>query len=175
MTHASTLTVQPLSAQAFQPYGWMLGKPYPGEAPDVAFSNPATDFWREHLFDSGTGGQPEILWVHYRNDGPVTHLEVHHLTQQAIVPLTGPLIHVVAASGPDGQPDLRSLAAFRVPPGQGLCMRPGCWHASRVPAGEVACLMLTRRSTTEDLVPHMRDGAPARESAIVPVTPLAWR
>jgi ureidoglycolate lyase len=45
-------------------------------------------------------------------------------------------------------------------------MRPHCWHATRVSQGESTCLMLTRRSTTYDLVVHLETGAPACESAI---------
>ena len=85
----------------------------------------------------------------------MTSLEVHRLTEQAIVPLTGDIIHVVANSRQDGSPDEGSMSAFGVPVGQGICMRPGCWHATRVDAQEVKCLMLTRRSTTVDLIAYL--------------------
>ena len=49
-------------------------------------------------------------------------------------------------------------------------MRPHCWHATRVLQGESTCLMLTRRSTTYDLVVHLETGAPACESAIKPIS-----
>lgn len=167
---AAVLPVQTLSPAAFAPYGWMLGKPLPAAGERPVFSNPATDFWQEHVFDVGAGGEVEILWVNYREADPrVERLEVHRLTEQALVPLTGTLIHVVAASDARGAPDLGSLAAFRVVPGQGLCMRPGCWHATRVPAGPVSCLMLTRASTTRELIAHLEAAAPAHESALITV------
>ncbi|WP_144630460.1 ureidoglycolate lyase [Bordetella genomosp. 13] len=172
MDDIETLPLRRLERQAFARYGWMLGKPMPAAQAGVpVFSNPATDFWQEHVFDAGSGGEPEVLWVRYRSaDRVVANLEVHLLTHQAIVPLTGPIIQVVAASATDGRPDLATLAAFEVPVGQGICMRPGCWHATRIAAaGEVTCLMLTRRSTTADLIAHLA-GAPASESAIVPLT-----
>ena len=78
-------------------------------------------------------------------------------------------IQVVSKSAADGSPDLATLAAFRVPQGQGICMRPGCWHATRVVDGEVTCLMLTRRSTTVDLIQHLTTDARATESAIVEI------
>lgn len=171
----NTLKSQPLTAEAFAPYGWMLGKSFPGSPGGPAYSNPATDFWREHLFESGAGGEPEILWVNYRNSGPVSQLEVHTHTQQAIVPLTGPIVHIVACSLPDGTPDLATLAAFSVSPGVGLCMAQGCWHATRVPATQATCLMLTRRSTTLDLVSHLHHGTPANESRLVAVPPISWQ
>lgn len=161
------LAIRPLDGVSFSAYGWMLGKPYPAGGETPCFSNAATDFWREHLFDPGPGGEHEILWVNYRSRDPrVGSLETHLLTQQAIIPLTGEIIQVVAASGPDGRPDPSSIAAFSIPPGQGICMRPGCWHATRVREGQASCVMLTRRSTTLDLVGHLRDGNPMHESVI---------
>lgn len=175
MSATPVLSAQPLSPEGFAPYGWMLGKPYPADASMPAYTNPATDFWREHLFDTGSGGDTEVLWVNYRNTGNVPQLEKHLLTQQAIVPLTGEVVHVVAGSTPDGAPDLASLAAFVIVPGQGICMAPHCWHATRVTGNEVTCLMLTRRSTTLDLIGHLSHGAPAQESAMADVPAIAWR
>lgn len=147
----------------------MLGKPFPTDPAIPALTNPATDFWREHVFEPGDGGESEILWVNYRSTTSVSQLEKHIQTQQAIVPLTGSIIHIVACNAADGSPDLNTLAAFAVAPGQGICMSPGCWHATRVKSTEVTCLMLTRRSTTVDLVAHMNTGCAAQESALVAV------
>ncbi|CCJ64348.1 ureidoglycolate hydrolase [Bordetella pertussis 18323] len=172
-TTTPALRPQDLTETAFAPYGWMLGKPLPAGDDVPRFSNPATDFWQEHVFDTGAGAgrETEVLWVNYRISQPgFDTLEKHLLTQQAIVPLTGAIVQIVARSAFDGSPDLASLAAFVVPPGQGICMRPGCWHATRISGGEVTCLMLTRRSTTLDLVRHLH-GEPARESEIVAIVP----
>ena len=172
MTSDQQLEVNDLTPQAFTPYGWMLGKPIPDGNGVPLFSNSATDFWQEHLFHTGGGGDAELLWVNYRSQSTeVASLEKHLLTQQAIVPLTGVIIQVVASSNADGSPDLDTLAAFRVPPGQGICMRPGCWHATRVADAQVSCLMLTRRSTTLDLIQHLTTDARATESAIVSIPP----
>ena len=168
MTSNEQLEINDLTPEAFRTYGWMLGKPIPDGNGVPLFSNPATDFWQEHLFNTGAGGDAELLWVNYRSQSmEIASLEKHLLTQQAIVPLTGEVIQVVASSAADGSPDLSTLAAFRVPQGQGVCMRPGCWHATRVSDAEVTCLMLTRRSTTLDLIQHLTTDAAASESAIV--------
>ena len=53
-------------------------------------------------------------------------------------------------------------------------MAPGIWHASLAPDDEVTGLMLTRRSTTRDLVAHLRDGTPAAETIIVDCAALGW-
>ena len=93
-----------------------------------------------------------------------------------MIPLNGDLVQFVACSGADGSPDLATLAAFRVRQGQGICMRPGCWHGTRIGrAGEVLCAMLTRRSTTLDLVRHLAHGEPARESTVAAIAPHGWR
>lgn len=169
----SDLIPQDLSADAFAPYGWMLGKGLAHAPAPAAFSNAATDFWREHAFDTGAGGQTEVLWVNYRiRDPQIVALENHLLTEQALVPLTGEVIHVVAASDAQGGPDLNTLKAFVLKPGQGVCMKPGCWHSSRVRGAEVACLMLTRVSTTLDLVAHLTQAAPAKESEIRAIAPV---
>ncbi|WP_332610000.1 ureidoglycolate lyase [Achromobacter sp. ESBL13] len=170
MTSNTQLEVNDLTPQAFTPYGWMLGKPIPDGNGVPLFSNAATDFWQEHVFNTGAGGDAEVLWVNYRSRATdIASLEKHLLTQQAIVPLTGTIIQVVASSNADGSPDLTTLAAFRVPQGQGICMRPGCWHATRVIGAEVTCLMLTRRSTTLDLIQHLTTEARASESAIASI------
>jgi ureidoglycolate lyase len=167
MPTAFSIHIEPLDASRCEPYGWMLGKPVGTDGDAPSFVSNASDFWREHLFDTGAAGETEILWVIYRNhDDSITSLEMHRLTQQAIVPLTAPVIHIVATSLDNGQPDLNSLRAFDIPVGKGLCMRPKTWHATRVGDRDATCLMLTRPSTTYDLVIHLKTGAPACESVI---------
>jgi ureidoglycolate lyase len=159
------LRLSDLTPAAFAAYGTTLGKPFPTAAGAVAYSSARSDFWREHLFAAG-GRDPEILWVTYRDADPrITRLEMHKLTEQAIIPLTGDIVQIVATSTPAGLPDITTVRAFRVPVGKGLCMRPGCWHATRVVAAEAMCVMLTRYSTTADLIGHLVAGAPLAESA----------
>lgn len=103
MTSVAALPVYDLTADAFASYGWMLGKPIPQGNGVPLFSNAATDFWQEHVFNTGAGGDAEVLWVNYRSASPeVASLEKHLLTQQAIVPLTGAIIQVVARSAAEG-------------------------------------------------------------------------
>ncbi len=166
---ARSLAIEPLTAEAIAPYGKMLGKPCdPADA--ASFVSPASDFWSEHVFDTA-GGQTEMLWVVYRSrDVGIGRLEAHLLTQQAIIPLTGAIIQIVGLGLPDGTLDEASIRAFQVPSGQGVCMRPGCWHATRVEDDEVTCAMLTRRSTTLDLARHLNTGCALDESAFHPVS-----
>lgn len=148
------LNASPLAPEKIAPFGWMLGKPIPHAADAIAFTNSATDFWQEHVFDPGKGGETEILWVNYRNnDVQIDALEQHLVTQQAVVPLTGNIVQILALPNANGRPDPKSIRAFYVNPGQGICMKPGVWHATR--SAGATCMMLTRRSTTADLVNHL--------------------
>lgn len=176
MTAAVALTIAPLAPDAFAPYGWVLGRPYGPGDPRPGFSHPGSDFWHEHAFDTG-GGQTEVLWVNYRNDVRVVRaLELHLLTEQAIVPLGGAgILHVVAGSREiDGtlQPDLATARVFEVAGNQGVCMKPHVWHTSLVRQGQTTCLMLTRRSTTLDLVHHLAEGRPVRETLVADLQTL---
>jgi len=171
------LSVEKLTPEQFAPFGWMLGKPYPSDPSTPAYSHPGSDFWQEHVFDPGSGGETEVLWVNYRDTSLVIRkLEAHWLTQQAIIPLAGAeVVHVVCPGREDDPalPDLDRLKAFVITQGHGICMRPGCWHASFVREGEATCLMLTRRSTTAELARHLETGSPASETSIVELAALA--
>jgi ureidoglycolate lyase len=171
MAEPKTLALEPLTPDNAALFGWMLGKPLPLEAGAVAFSNAATDFWHEHVFDPGADGETEVLWVNYRNNDPlISSLELHKLTQQAVVPLTGTITQILALEKSDGTPDLDTLRAVTLSPGIGLCMNANVWHATRS-AGSTR-LMLTRRSTTADLVGHLNsDGGtkPLAETALATI------
>lgn len=169
----TAIRVENISESAVAPFGWMLGKPLPTAKDAVAFTSPASDFWHEHAFNTGAGGESEILWVKYHSaDTTVARLEVHHLTQQAVVPVIGSIVQILAASDAVGEPDLATLRALSIGPGQGICMRPGIWHATRSGGGEATCLMLTRRSTTLDLVRHLNHGETAEESRMADIPAL---
>lgn len=163
------IVVQALTEQGFSPYGAMLGTPVGSRQP--SFSNDLTDFWHQHLFNPGKGGHVEVLWVNYRNNvNKFSSLELHRHTQQVIVPVSGPgVVHVVAlpsSNATDLEPNLHTLQAFWVPMGQGVCMNPLCWHATFVAQAQVTCLMLTRSSTTSDLVQALQNETQPTESLI---------
>ncbi|MEH2481565.1 ureidoglycolate lyase [Nitrobacteraceae bacterium AZCC 2146] len=171
MPTSNAVTVEVLSPISFEPFGWVLGKSHPLKKDAVGFRSPASDFWHEHFFDPGMGGDTEVLWVKYRDNNPlVSKLEVHHMTQQAVVPLTSDIVQVLCLSDENRTPDLSTLRAYHLSPGVGICMRPGVWHATR--ADDATCLMLTRRSTTEDLIDHLINERPAKESAILEIPPI---
>ena len=171
MPTSNAVTVEVPNSDSLEPFGWILGKSDALKTTPIAFRSPASDFWHEHFFNPGTDGDTEVLWVEYRDNSPlVSKLEVHHMTQQAVVPLTKEIVQVLCLSDANQSPDLATLRAYRLPPGVGICMRPGVWHATR--ADNATCLMLTRRSTTKDLIDHLINDHPAKESAISEITPV---
>lgn len=177
MVSERTIPIERLDEAAFGPFGWVLGTPCPVDATATSYSHPGSDFWHAHDFEPGAGGKTEVLWVNYRSGNlRLRTLEVHWLTEQAIIPLgAGEIVHVVCPTLDDDRrlPDLKRLRAFRVGGGLGVCMRPGCWHTSLVLAGQTTCLMLTRRSTTRDLVAHLKGKAKAVETQIVEIAGLS--
>ncbi|WP_341894619.1 ureidoglycolate lyase [Ferrovibrio terrae] len=167
------ISVDAITPEAFAPFGWMLGKPFPVTESAVAYGTACNGFWHEHIFDPGMGGEHEVLWVTYNvSDRTVDRLELHRLTQQAVVPLVGSIIQVVALSDAAGKPDLATVKAFMLSPGVGICMQPNIWHATRTTGSDATCLMLTRRSTTADLVDHLTRDAPATETRLLDIDRL---
>jgi ureidoglycolate lyase len=158
------IPIEPTTQEAIARYGTLLGKPFSGSTKN-AYGSPGSDFWSEHIFTPGLDGKTEILWVTYRNNDPlINKLESHLLTEQAVVPLEGGIVQVMALSDINGLPDLSTLSAFRLHPGVGVCMKPRTWHATRSVSS--TCLMLTRESTTIDLTAHLVQGQTPVESKI---------
>ncbi len=117
----SALSVEPVTSELFQIFGWLFTPAIPPGA--MHFTSPHITFSEQHTFNPGPSADTQILWVTYRDRNPIIQtLEMHSLCQQVVVPLTGEIIQIVAISNPDASPDLQTLRAFRIRPGQGICM-----------------------------------------------------
>lgn len=154
------------TAQNVGPYGTLLGAtPYPAGGGQVKSQ-------RQGLFSPGDKGTVEVVWVEYNNAAPlISRLEKHYLTEQAVAPLKGEIIQVLALSKPDGSPDPATLRAFRLAPGLGINMGQGVWHTTRSHGSTV--LMLSRSSTTDDILRARGDGKPLIETLMVDVPPVS--
>ena len=123
------LVAQPLTCESFSRYGLVLKS----EAPVIVNEGFARRL--DTLVDVPNAGGRALLRLSIFEVTVrpfpvlVTALERHLLTGQAFMPL-GPAraLVVVAGSGPDGEADPETLAAFITEPGQGILYAPGIWH-----------------------------------------------
>ena len=149
MTRESiALTPQPPTAEAFAPYGTMLGRAIDfADAPPerLSWHETATDFGHEHDFDQPPGGVPEFIWVRYRQSPArrSRRLEMQpvHRSRPVVRLLTGAPDSSTSsgrslADNPD-QPDPDSPPPSAVPAGT----RPCAWHRE---SGMRACTPMAR-------------------------------
>lgn len=125
-----TLTIEPLSAEAFRPFGDVI------EASDTARHFPINDGYAERYHDlaqldvAAQGGRPLVsIFRASPRQFPLqlALLERHPLGSQAFVALSGlPFLVVVAPAG--AEPQLAQLRCFRAARGQGVNYARGTWH-----------------------------------------------
>ena len=121
------LEVEPLSAEAFAPFGQLIAARV--GAPDHA--QPLLDVW--HLdFRADAPARLQIMRYH-RKPMTFSRLERHTHVSEGRVPLgrAQALVAVAAATGaaPDALPDPSSVRAFRFDGSRGLLFTPGVWHS----------------------------------------------
>jgi ureidoglycolate lyase len=75
--------------------------------------------------------------------------ERHRLGSQSFVPLAESRCLVIVALGQD-EPDLETVCAFVVEPGQGATIRAGVWHHPLLSIGSAQVLVLERQAKTAD-------------------------
>jgi ureidoglycolate lyase len=146
---------QPLTAQAFSPYGEVLNL----FAPAHQTINQGTS-GRLNLpggLDlAGDQGQAVLAVFHalaQNPEGPCHMLERHQRGSQTFVPLTGARCRLLVALGHD-QPDLGTLQCFEVTGQQGFTLHKGTWHHPLMALDDGAFLVLERRGPTEDCEIH---------------------
>ncbi|WP_246288336.1 ureidoglycolate lyase [Achromobacter pestifer] len=118
-----TVRAQPLTAEAFAPYGEV-----------IAHQGAERRHFLTEPMRHGQQVSRQACWVSRVNGraaGPVAIelMERHPHAAQTFVPLTAtPYLVVVAPTGTDGLPDMTRLAAFLASGSQGVCYRVGTWH-----------------------------------------------
>lgn len=118
----SRLSLSPLSATAFAPYGTVIAH----EGND-----------RRHFLPramAGAEGLTLTAWVsriHHPmpHDFVLTEMERHPYSDQLFVPLSGQRYIVIVCDDAGGQPDSSTLKGFVTRPGQGVMFRRMVWHA----------------------------------------------
>jgi ureidoglycolate lyase len=124
-----TLVAQPLTAEAFAPYGTVLAAPA-GKGRLINGGNAERFDLVDDLQLGAQGGRPLLALFRAqarRFPHAVTEMERHALGSQSFVPLgERRFVIVVAAAG--AAPAAESLAAFVTDGRQGVTLAPGTWH-----------------------------------------------
>lgn len=121
MTSTFTLSVEPISAEAFAPYGRLLVPEGPRDAGREGY-----DIWIKP-FASESAPRLQVVRYHARPFS-VGMIERHLHVTEARLPLAGPPAIIVVASPDDDAPTPQSLRAFRLD-GTGVIFHRGTWHA----------------------------------------------
>jgi ureidoglycolate lyase len=162
------ITVEPLTAEAFAPFGQIIG-PTAG-APTYT----AAHFNGWHL-DYDVEDATAVLFIHYLH-GPFEFdsIERHFGITQSFAPLAGAASVMVVAAPTDRAtvPRPEDLRAFLVPGTAGIMLWKGTWHAlTRFPVSPAGAgfAFLTGRETQRELERQQRDGTPPKLTEAVDI------
>lgn len=119
---------EPLSAEAFKPYGEVIEVGNAREQRNINYGNTIRfhDLADLEMGEDGKGIVSIFRSTPVARPIPIKVMEVHPLASQAFVPLSGrPYLVVVAGVG---EFSVANLRAFLATAGQGVNYRRGCWH-----------------------------------------------
>jgi ureidoglycolate lyase len=164
---SATLLIDPLTREAFAPYGDVLGG---GAAPTGQLINAGTTLkinTRDPVL-TALGGQPGLFV--YRTQAqtlplPLSMLECHQHGSQTFVPLADLSFVVVVACSISqtassdstnnmARPDLSTLRAFWVDGHQGVTLAPGTWHHPLISLHDGELVVLERVAPEADCLIH---------------------
>ena len=160
MTETIEVALEPLTADAFAPYGQLITAR--DEPP--AFEAPHLDAWR---MDFAVDGEIELMVVRYiHQEMRWTTMERHFNITQSFMALGGAASVMVVAEPTDAAdrmvlPRPETVHAFLVDGAQGVMLWRGAWHALTrfpVPAAGGAFAMITGAATQHELERQNRDG-----------------
>jgi ureidoglycolate lyase len=142
------LPVEPLTAEAFAPYGRVVERP---ERPEDA-AGPGWRWWAETAYLSGDGRPFGVgylaLWP---ADGTFDWAERHLRTQEAVFATSADLLVYVAPADhpedPGRLPAPDRFRVFRVPPGSGVVMDRAVWHGAPLAESPTRALVLILEGT----------------------------
>lgn len=141
MTGYLEVRAEPLTQDEVKPYGRMIAVPE-GHAAD--FSGEGWQCWVPLAeLEDGLQWQAGLVRSAAR-PLTVSEMESHLERPEAVFALDRPLVQTVAL--PDAVnlsiPDVRTVKAFVVQPGQGILMEKGIWHGVGLPAGPEGAVYL---------------------------------
>ena len=124
------LLAQPLTSQAFAPYGTVLAVPTGGHGRPINSGNAERFDLVDDLQLGAEGGRPMLALFRAqarRFPHAVTEMERHALGSQSFVAL-GERRFVIVVARAGAAPTSESLAAFVTDGRQGVTLAPGTWH-----------------------------------------------
>lgn len=134
------ITVQPLTEEAFRPYGSIITMGQPG-------------------FPQLDDGDPMLKMTRLRQghrDTNIVQMATHFSYSQAYIPVVGTMVLVLAPPPADPatprdqlQPDYDMVAAFAITAGEAVLISRGTWHNLLQLEGESVFVSATRRGTNE--------------------------
>jgi ureidoglycolate hydrolase len=160
MEQTLKVKLQPLTAEAFRPYGEVL------ESKKLIY--PEAEEGRVAM---------ELLRFKYRpNAKRMEQMAIHFSYNQTFIPVQGSMVLIVAPppsnreAGPkEYELDYDKLAAFMVEPGQAAFIYKGTWHNAITLGTECTFINVTRKNTGEGTSPAEElEGRIERASAIRP-------
>lgn len=160
MEETVNIKVQPLTAEAFRPYGQVLQK--------KQLIYPETEEGRVAM---------EMLQIKYRSNAKrMDQLAIHFSYNQTFIPVQGSLVLIVAPpprnreAGPAGyQLDYEKVAAFLVEPGQAAFIDKGTWHNALTLGNDCTFINVTRKNPGEGTSPAEElEGKIERANAVRP-------
>lgn len=146
-----TLSLHPLTAAAFAPYGEVL-ELGSGAARAINAGTSARIDLPSALDFAREGGRPRLATFRVRAQplaGPWRTLERHRLGSQTFVPLQAGNWIVLVAGGDDA-PDAGTLRAFSASPHQGITLHAGTWHHPLIALDAGLFLVLEREGAEVD-------------------------
>ena len=141
MSQIVKIKVQPLTAEAFRPYGLVME-----EGKQIIFP------------EVEEGGRPALEFQRSRKSrgNALAHFAVHFSYRQTFIPVRGSMILVVAppprnreAERQNYELDYEKVAAFSLSPGQAADIDQGVWHSAIVPDQECLWVNATRKDAGE--------------------------
>lgn len=146
-----TLSLHPLTAAAFAPYGEVL-ELGSGAARAINAGTSARIDLPSALDFARESGKPRLATFRVRAQplaGPWRSLERHRFGSQTFVPLQAGNWIVLVARGEDA-PDAGTLRAFSASPHQGITLHAGTWHHPLIALDAGLFLVLEREGAEVD-------------------------
>jgi ureidoglycolate lyase len=145
-----TVIPEPLTEEGFAPFGKAILRPKQDESLTKTGTHWECWFGEEDL----TPGKNTLGIVTTRWTNEAINVMEAHSTRELLIPLDKPIIQAVAPLADmddiNTKPDLNSVRAFILEPGQSIMMEIGTWHYAAMPYdGESIYYFVTNRESTD--------------------------